>query len=249
MASVSVFKIKENIDKISVRKNIDLTGTTPKQSQLAEFNIIKKLPQPHSEIKFIEEKSGYIKYKIKHESNTIFDEIKVYKWDVFEDTGAYESSEHITNKGYQIIREFNVLVNQKAKLVYVFSKKDDAKIFMMRLKNNLDIDYEPVELDLSKIDEIPEIIDEYGAWVNDSGNVMKHGHFGHKVKKYMEGNEHNVTSYNVVYDYGDEINIYLVISKEGRISSQSKFVKEAVLLKIFGHLKEKLEMLQPPTDD
>lgn len=244
--SLSVFKIKKNIEKL--KDKLILYGDKPNQKALEEFNIgNKKLPQPQTTIIFDKKIHDFYSFKVHHESNILFESIIVYKWDILEDNGSFEVPEYKTNKGYKREIDFTILVNKKTDTLYIFCPKDDAKILINRLKLNLDIELEPYRFDLSKIDLIPQIIDEWGAWVIDTGNVLKHGFFGHKIKKVMEGNEHNVTTYNVLYELkGGESQIDLTISRMGRISSKSLLIKNDLLLKIFEDLKQKLEFLEPP---
>lgn len=250
--SLSVFKLKLELGRLAKDKQINLTGNIPKQSDMGSFGAGNKISQPITVLKLVNEKGGYRNYSVHQESNTIFEKIKVYKWDYLENSELDNSDKInavITDKGYQSIRDFNLLIDLNDKLLYIFGGKDDAKILIKRLKQNEIIEAEPYVLDLSKINLIPEIIDEWGVWLNDVGDSVKKALFSTRVKKLIEEEEQKyVTTYNVSYNYAD-IRINLIISKEGRVSTNSKGVSNSALKKIFDNIKDKIESNEPPDID
>jgi len=256
MVSLSVFRIKSGIEKLRKGK-ISLMGEMPNQKDLGanDINLKPKLTQGTTEIEFVEENGNYKKYKIHQETNTQHEPIKVYKWEIIEDFIGEEELESkikqtssnsvIIKKGYQIISDFTVLVNTKENIFYVFAKKDEGFLLQKRLIKNSILDIEPFELDLSKIKLIPEIVDEWGVWLDDTGQSIKKAFFGTHITKCTEGDEEYVTSYKVTYSHSD-IEIDLSISRDGRISSNNSSVTGNALLKIFNYLKERISKEEPP---
>lgn len=241
--SLSVFKIKSSLGNLKSAKSIELKGDLPSQKVLMEFGIGDKIEQPTTILKFVEEKEGIRKYDVHHESNTMFDTIKVYKWDLLAEGETIQDeygTSIITKRGYQVIKDFVIWVDTSKKLIYCFTSKYDAHLFFRRLNKNKVVDAEFHELDLSKINLVSEIIDEWGVWLDDLAEAVKKGLFGTKVSKLTYGKEEYITTYNVTYEHND-MQVDLYISKEGRLSCQSKSVTNKALRKIFDNIVKKIE--------
>jgi hypothetical protein len=251
MVSLSVFKIKSGIDKFIKSNKISLMSEIPKQKDLGAYdiNMKEKLTQGTTEIEFLEEKEGYRTYKVHQETNTQNDLIKVYKWEIIEEFIGEEDIQNrikglstnsiMLKRGYQVVSDFRIILDKKENLLYVFAKKDEGTLLQKRLIKNGILEIAPFELDLSKIKLVPEILDEWCAWLDDTGQLVKKAIFGANIKKYTEGEEEYVTSYKVTYNHED-IEIDLSISREGRISTNNRSVTGKALLKIFNSLKEKI---------
>jgi len=250
--SLCVYKINSDLKLLlnSTNKTIELTSAKPKQKEMAAFGGGNKLPQALTKIKAVEVKEDFALFKIYQESNTIKERIKVYKWDYLEEGEERPAEENsiVTDKGYQKIRNFRAMLDIKKKLLFVFTKKYDAEVLVQRLRNNEDIKIENYYLDLEKIDLIPEIVDEWGAWLDDKGEFIKKAYFSTQVQKYTKGEEEFVTTYCVTYNHSD-LEIDLIISREGRISSNNRSVTNRALVKIFENIKERIESKEMPNID
>ena len=177
MVSLSVFKIKSDISKLT--NKLSLMSETPNQRDLGASGIGNKLTQGITTLEFEKDIGGYKQYKIHQESNTQIEPIKVYKWELIEEfIGEEEIIDRLKasvdnsitlRKGYQVISDFVILLNVSENILYVFSKKDDGILLQKRLIKNNILNLEPFELDLTKIKLVPEIVDEWGAWLLVAG--------------------------------------------------------------------------------
>jgi hypothetical protein len=211
------------------------------QSMLQDFNLLDEIEGPRSIIKKLshDEQHGMLTYNVIHYSDTIKRPVRVFL-DIEE--GGVKVSPKKTKTledGYQEIYKFNVILNYKTNEIFVFTKKDVALSFMKRLKNKGKLDFEEVDFDLSKIDEIPELDNVWGVWEDSKGRCKKKAYFGTEVHKEEGVEKANITTYNVEYDYEGNL-IDLTISKKGRVSSQSSMVTDATLMKIYAYLKKGL---------
>lgn len=246
--ALCVFKLVNNKEKFlqNLVDRIELMGENPNQNELSEFNLTKKMTQPKSILTKSGENKKFATYSVKQESNTMYDRIKVYKWDFVEDIGSTEPTSVETDRGYQTISNFRVVVDKLESIVYVFATKLDALLVVRRISVTYGVKVEPYSLELAKINEIPHIIDEWGAWATGhEDDIKKHGYFGHKIKKFMEGNEHNITAYLVTWEEGDS-QFDLTISRAGRISTKNNAITHDALFKLFDYLREKLKESEPP---
>ncbi len=247
--SLSVYTIKSNLEKFTKSNEITLTSSIPKQKDMGSFGAGNKMPQAISIIKFDNESGGFRKYSVHQESNTIMEVIKVFKWDYLESGEERPDEENsiITDKGYQRVIDFPILIDIKNKLLYIFTKKEDAKLLAYRLNKNDSLMVEPEGIDLSKINLVSQITDEWGAWLDDTGEKLKKAYFGTKIKKVTEGQEDFVTTYIVTYEYSD-INFDLIISRDGTISSNNKAMTNQALKKIFDNIRSKTNPSLPNID-
>lgn len=244
---LSVFKIISNLNNIENVTEIIVSGE--KQKDLATFSIGNKINLPTTKLKLNINLSNnkYKFYNVVQESNTNFSPIKIYKWDILEDLDAQNIQGNTieTNKGWQIVSRFNILIDIEEKLLYIFANKKEANLLVYRLRKEEKLNLNKYYLDLKKINSIKEISEKWGAWIEDSLEATKKGLFGNiKVKE----NE-NVKSYNVSYEYefdNEKQKIDLNISSEGRISSNSKLVTENVIKEIFDDLRKIIKLRITP---
>jgi len=141
--------------------------------------------------------------------------------------------------GYQEIQKFEAMIDFKANEIFMSAKKEDAHLFITRLLNCGLLEYEQCSFDLSKVDEITEIPNVWGAWETSSGNCKKRAYFGVDINHLDDIDNKRVTSYNVNYNYGD-FTIDLCITADGRISSKATIVNTTDLTKIYYKLKAHL---------
>lgn len=250
--SLCVYKLNSDITKLinKSKKKIELTSSKPKQKEMLAFGGGNTISQAVTKIELIEHKEDFVLLKIYQESNTIKEKIKVYRWDYLEESSERPAIDNsfITNKGYQRISNFKAIVDINQKMLFIFAKKTDSEILVQRLVNNENLEIENYYLDLGKINLIPEITDEWGAWLYDTGEFIKKAYFSSKVKKLTKGEEGFVTTYCVTYNYSD-FEIDLIISREGRISSNNKGVTNKVLVKIFHNIKDRINSKEMPNID
>ena len=246
MATVCVFEILSNsneIAKLTSKKEICLLSVAKKQLELKDLGIGAPEPsQPTTTLKLKEEKDSLFYFEAKQEDETSFEPIKVYKWDLFEnqDNSAGNPS-IVTTHGYQLIYKFEIVVDCGQNLLYIFSDKGQAELLVHRLKNSGFLEVRNCRLNLSKVSNIPNIVDEWGMWLDSRGQILKKAYFGTNLHKVKEGRDEQITSYDVSYRIkdvdGKETDISLIISHYGRISSNSNSAKNDVLLKIFRSIK------------
>ena len=129
-------------------------------------------------------------------------------------------------------------------LDFVIRKFDFRKKLFRTLEQNYKkskyFDYEKIFFDLSRIDELPEFDNIWGAWQDSKGRCKKKAYFGIQIHKEEGVEIKNITSFNAEYEYENNI-IDLIISKECRISSRSSIVTKADLYKIYNYLKDNLK--------
>jgi hypothetical protein len=165
----------------------------------------------------------------------------------------YEGSEYQENEepvlkvydkpinAYQKISHFRVDLDLNKNKIYVFTKKDTANTFIRRFRYSKIIDYEYIYFDLTKIDELENLGNVFGAWQNGVGRCKKKAYFGTQINKLQDiiDDKEKVTSYNVEYEYNGEI-VDLFISRDGKISTQSNLLTNKDLVNIFNYLDQEL---------
>lgn len=154
---------------------------------------------------------------------------------------AITSSVETTN-GYQLIFRFEIGIDPTKKMLYIFSDKSQANLLLKRLKINKILEVRHCYLNLTNISKISNIKDEWGMWLDSRGQILKKAYFGTNLHKIKEDTAEKIISYDVSYTIKDEdekdSTISLIISHEGRISSNSTYAKNDVLFKIFNNIKE-----------
>ena len=242
MGSLSVFKIK------NYQKN-DLTQEkiiTSYQKGLNDYDEFEELATPISILKKLnyDENNGIVNYNVIHYSDTINHPVRIY-WENISEEDILPASQKITKgtrtieKGYQEIYTFDVIINFKTDEMFIFTKKEIAYSLIKRLKNSKKLDFEVIEFDLTKIEEVKGFDNIWGLWEDGVGKCKKKAYFGTEVQKEEEVKRENVTSYNAEFTYLNN-SIDLVVCKEGRISSRSSSVANADLIRIYNNLKESL---------
>ncbi len=243
--ALSVFGLK-NPDKDILLKRTPISSL--RQTNLADFNFVSELGSATSTMKPVSynEKENIVSYDVLHYSDTINKPIRVYIEDI-EDATFEDSEEHIFKaydrpvNAYQKIYKFKVDVDLTKNKIYVFTKKETANAFIRRFKDSKIIDYESIYFDLTKTNELDNIINVVGAWQNSEGRCKKKAYFGMHIDKLeeIEKDKEKVTSYYVEYEHNNSI-VDLFISRDGRISTQSNELTNVDLINIFHYLNESI---------
>ncbi|MEK6882601.1 MAG: hypothetical protein AABY22_23470 [Nanoarchaeota archaeon] len=188
-------------------------------------------------------------YEALHFSETIKNPVRVFFIDDYSDIQEeglninpieIKRGSQILDNGYQEVFKFEVIIDFKTEEIFVFTKKDVALSFMRRLRHSKNLDFELIEFDLSKIDEITELDNVWGLWEDSIGRCKKKAYFGTEVHKEEGVDVKNITSYNVIYSYGNN-SIGLIICRECRISSNYSILTNTDLFKIYQNLKRELK--------
>jgi len=246
--SLSVFKIKD-YKKENLVGNGEIT-TLKGQLTFHDLELTDELGSAKSTLKLrnYDKDNEIAIYDAIHFSATIKNPVRVFM-ESYED---YEDIQEdfldikpikktqILENGYQEVFKFEVVINFKTEEIFLSTKKYVALSFMKRLRHSKNLDFELMEFDLSKIDEITELNNVWGLWEDSTGKCKKKAYFGTQVHKVDGVETKNITSYNVVYEY-EENSIGLIICKECRISSNSAIVTNGDLIKIYKNLKEELK--------
>ena len=151
-------------------------------------------------------------------------------------------------KEYQEIYHFDVLIDFKTEEIFVFIKKKIARSFMSRMHSNGFFGYSTLYFDLQKIENITELLDIWGSWEDCNGKCKKKAYFGTEVNTLDELNKQNVTSYNVEYECENDQIIDLFIMADCRLSSRSRLIGNAELIKIYQKLKDNLGISENKED-
>lgn len=241
--ALSVFRLINPNKELLLKKEFN----SKNQKTLEKWAVIKEIDVPDSKLTGIkyDEKNDRVTYKAKHYSDTIKHPVRVFIDDIDEqlttnrpDIELYSTREF--EKGYQQVYNFNVIIDFKTSEIFVFAKKDVAKSFMKRFKRSKRIDFDYFHFDLDKIDMVAELENVFGAWEDVSkGRLKTKAYFGTQVHKEIEVSKDRVTSYNVEFQFKNEL-IDLFISRDCRISTHSSKLTNEKLLEVYYLLKDKM---------
>jgi len=237
--SLSVFRVF-NINENIFQRDI---FTSSYQANMGDFKIVDKVGGSKSVMKFInyDEANDKFSFNVIHYSDTIHNPVRIFLDEMYDTVGKEEQpGTQIIEGGYQEVYTFDMIVDFNTSEIFLFTKKNVAHSFMNRLKKSKYFDYEKIYFDLSRIDELPEFDNIWGAWQDSKGRCKKKAYFGIQIHKEEGVEIKNITSFNAEYEYENNI-IDLIISKECRISSRSSIVTKADLYKIYNYLKDNLK--------
>ena len=111
---------------------------------------------------------------------------------------------------------------------------------MSRFKKSGRIEFDYFQFNLDKIDMVAELENVFGAWEDVSkGRLKTKAYFGTQVHKEIEVSKDRVTSYNIEYQFENEL-VDLFVSRDCRISTHSSQLTNEKLLEIYYHLKDKM---------
>jgi hypothetical protein len=248
--SLSVFKIKDyKKEKLVGDKEVT---TLNGQLTLKDLEIMDELGSAKSTLKLkgYDKEKDIANYEAVHFSETIKNPVRVFLIDDYSDIQeeglninpleVIKKGSQVLENGYQEVFKFEVLIDFKTEEIFVFTKKYVALSFMKRLRNSKNLDFELMEFDLAKIDEITELDNVWGLWEDSTGRCKKKAYFGTEVHKEEGVEVKNITSYNVIYSYGNN-SIGLIICRECRISSNYSILTNTDLFKIYQSLKKELK--------
>jgi len=230
--SLSVFKIKDYKKERFVGSGevSTLTG----QLTFKDLEIMDELGSAKSTLKLkgYDKENDIANYEAVHFSETIKNPVRVFWIDDYSDIQEeglninpieIKRGSRILENGYQEVFKFEVIIDFKTEEIFIFTKRYVALSFMRRLRNSKNLDFELIEFDLTKIEEITELNNVWGLWEDSTGRCKKKAYFGTEVHKVEGVEQQNITSYNVIYEYQDN-SIGLIICRECRISSNSSTI-------------------------
>jgi len=247
--SLSIFKIKDYKKERFIGSGE--LSTLNGQLTFKDLEIMDELGSAKSTLKLknYNKDNEIANYEALHFSETIKNPVRVFFIDDYSDIQEeglninpveIKRGSQILDNGYQEVFKFEVIIDFKTEEIFVFTKKDVALSFMRRLRHSKNLDFELIEFDLSKIDEITELDNVWGLWEDSIGRCKKKAYFGTEVHKEEGVDVKNITSYNVIYSYGDN-SIGLIICRECRISSNYSILTNTDLFKIYQNLKRELK--------
>ncbi len=218
MASLTVLKI-EKVKKEDILEK-DNSSLGMEQTDLAKYggSELDELGRSKTEIKKIYEEVGLIHYKVKMSSETIQEPIYIY------DKGYFE-----WKKGYQKIDTFTLWIDKSTSKMYIFAPKQIADTFTQRLKKEGYISFSKLLFDFSKVGELTNLDSAWGLWEDSEGIIRRVAKFGKGINAVIEDYS-RITTFYIDYKYrGDEI-IQLILSSEGRISTNKNITKRELSL-------------------
>jgi len=238
--SLSVYKILNINEDIFKREKF----TSSYQANMGDFKIADKVGSSKSilELNNYDEVNDKITFNVIHYSDTIHNPVRIFLDEMHELTGKEEQHRtEVIEGGYQEVYTFDVDIDFRTSEIFIFTKNKVARSFINRLKKSKYFDYENIYFDLSRIDEVPDFDNIWGAWQDSKGRCKKKAYFGIQIHKDEGVEIKNITSFNAEYEYENNI-IDLIISKECRISSRSSIVTKTDLYRIYNNLKDNLNI-------
>lgn len=243
--ALSVYQLV-NVNK---KKLLDRKLNSHPQLTFSDMGYTKNITTPKSHLNLIkyDKSRGIAYYSGEHICDTITMPIRVFVDDIIDSYDGItpeiiktiEQGTKNANK-YQPKYFFDVIIDFNNEEIYVFTKKSVANSFMKRFKKSDLLDFKHIYFDLSRIDEIVELSNVWGAWEDGVGIIKKKAYFGTEVNKSDDIDKTKVTSYYVEYEDTKNTTIDLFIAIECRISSKSSKMTNEKLLKTYMHLKQKL---------
>lgn len=156
------------------------------------------------------DKESHYAFKVSMSSETIRKPIYIY-----------EEGAKTTKDRYQEIENFEVWIDSNFSRMYVFAKKNVAKSFLNRLKMSNFLSYDKIKFDFRKLGLVDNIDEPWGFWKDSEGKINRVANFGQGLHEVLEKEDYeDITSFHVDYAYNSEI-VQIIISKNGRISSNS----------------------------
>ncbi|MDP3013450.1 MAG: hypothetical protein Q8M92_04355 [Candidatus Subteraquimicrobiales bacterium] len=168
---------------------------------------IDELGSSKTEIKKTYEEAGFIHYEVKMSSETIKDPIYIF------DEGYFEWT-----SGYQKIDTFSVRIDTSSSKMFIFAPKQIADILTQRLKKAGYISLSKLPFDFSRVGELTNLDSAWGLWEDSVGIIRRIAKFGKGINAVITDYA-PITTFYIDYKYrGDEI-VQLILSSEGRIST------------------------------
>lgn len=208
-----------NIDKILKNEIFEASSySLEKQKTFDNYgSSIEDLGLPKTEIinHFVE--AGFRHYFVKMSTETIKEPIYIYDDEYIEWV-----------KGYQKIEKFEFWVNEALLKMFVFAPKQIASTFIRRLKKEQYIIYSDIQFDFSKIGELEKLDSAWGTWEDSDGIVQRTAKFGKGINTIITDYS-RITTFYIDYKYGGKLK-QLILSVEGRISSQSSLTNRDIFI-------------------
>lgn len=142
----------------------------------------------------------------------------------------YEEGAKTTKNKYQEIDRFKFWLDSNYNRIFVFAPKATAKSFLNRLKMSNFLKFTKVEFDFHNLGIVDNIEEPWGFWKDSEGKINRVANFGQGLHEVLEEEDYeDITSFHVDYNYDSEI-IQVIISRDGRLSSNSKITSEDLYL-------------------
>lgn len=235
------------VGKLELDDLIDQNGgilIVPRQESLHPWGAGDNLPHPTSEIKKDKKTTVTRHYKIKHHSETKKNQVRAF----FNDFAPVIR----TADSYQETATFRMVYNLRDGELYLFAVDNVCTSFINRmgdLKERFNV--ERLDFNLYKVATSSELKNVGGIWTKNpsGGRVKAKAIFGRDVHKSGEANPEDYTAINVEIMLSEEEKVYIIISKDGMISSPNSTVTEGHLLGLYERLKPLLldSIISPTT--
>lgn len=202
-----------------------------KQSELSDFDIeVSQLGLPRTVIQKLFTEKEWTHHKVSMNTDTINEPISVY-WEDMEHPEIREI------KRYQKILSFNFCIKTDFSEIRVFSAKEEANLLLRRLHREKFLQCKPIKFDFKKIGELKDMESAWGVWEDHDGVERKRARFGKGINSILEERDYEkITTVYMDYTYGGET-VQLIISVDGRVSSNSKSIKETDLTIIYEEIR------------
>lgn len=142
----------------------------------------------------------------------------------------YEKGAKTTKNKYQEIEKFEFWIDSNFNRIFIFAPKATAKSFLNRLKISNLLKFNKIKFDFRLLGMIEEIEEPWGFWKDSEGKINRVANFGQGLDEVLEEEDYeDITSFHVDYNYNSEI-VQIIISREGRLSSNSKIDSEDLYL-------------------
>ena len=202
--SLSVYRILNINEDIFKRDKF----TSSYQANMGDFKIVDKVGSSKSILKFnnYDEVNDKITFNVIHYSDTIHNPVRIFLDEIHEITDKEEQhGTEVIEGGYQEVYNFDVIIDFKTSEIFIFTKNKVAHSFINRLKKSKYFDYENIYFNLSRIDELPDFDNIWGAWQDSKGRCKKKAYFGIQIHKDEGVEIKNITSFNAEYEYENNI--------------------------------------------
>lgn len=231
-ASLTIKVIQDiNKDKFSQKKLV-----LKKQTELSDFDFeVSQLGLPRTVIQNQHTEKEWTYYKVTMNTETINEPIFIY-WEDIEHPEVREI------KHYQRVLNFNFCIKTDHSEIRIFSAREEADLLIRRLRREKYLQCKSIKFDFIKIEELKDMESAWGVWEDHEGVERKRARFGKGINSVLDEHDYEkITTVYMDYNYNGE-KVQLVVSVDGRISSNSKSIKELDLAIIYEEIRSVLAL-------
>lgn len=218
----------------SFQKESEFRVEKQKELQDLGMNELVALGDTKTNIKFKVKDGNTWTYDVNMNSKIIKEPIFIYWSDIEQGKNRIEEI-----KEYQKKQTFELIVDYDAKIMYVLTSKDTAIEFLKRIKREQRADFSLKKFDFKKIKELEKLDSAWGIWRDGEGRIRREASFGQGLEEDIETFE-KVTTIYMDYEYGGQF-IQIILTKEGRISTNSKDIEDKDMIILFNEIYDVLK--------